>query len=225
MTTLTLPYKDFMALVAPVIPMVAPTTSYGALEGVRIRTRNGQVVAEAVSAQMMGMCVRDHADAPDGFDIVFPVRDLPTRPTMFTHIGLEATTKGTVIVEWSGGGTALTEYDVLDPAMFPNLAKKLTQALQLEDRCGTAHLSADQLKAFAIAAEPSNNLHRAPLMVHTTRTVYDPILVTCGSHFAGLATAQPILEPHGRSIHHHKAQQNPVNPVPFWIDQLAEGAP
>lgn len=219
MTTIRMSYPEFRALVNPVIPMVS-TSSIGALEAVRIRTSGHHVIAEGASATMMGMCVRPMIDTPPEFNIVFPIGDLPTHgPAAFSDIALEQTNKGTVIVEWSGGGTALGEYDVFDGNQFPDVATKVQKALTYEDRGHEARLSPTQMNAFAVAGEPANNLDKAPIVIHTSPGVHDLVLITCGRHFAGLASPlrSTVAQPRGKL---YIPKQPVTDPIRTWTEQL-----
>lgn len=223
MPTLTMSHRAFRELVLPVMPMIAESSAVQALEAVRIYTEPGRVVAEAVSATMLGMCVRPLEDAPAGFDLLFPAADIPVAPSMFDEIGLEQTTHGTVIVDWSvaGSSPALREFNVLPGRLFPDLRKKLVQALEVTEHAKFANLTAAQLVAFSVCAERTNNPHEAPLVIHPGATVHDMVLITCGDHFAGLATASSTIRHQPTRTKLRMPNPPAGDPIELWKTQLS----
>ena len=223
MTTLKMTHSEFRRLVEPVMPFVQPDTAVHALSGVRIRTEPGRVIAEAVSETMFGMCVRAHPDAPAGFDIVFPHADIPVGGG-FDALGLEQTAVGTVVVDWTtmgGSSIALREYDLLDPAHFPDLAKKIRKALEIPQRAMSVWLDAAQMAAFRVAAERPNNLDHAALVFHPGANRHDMVLVTCGDHFAGMASSASNIRK--QPTRHRLQVKNPApgDPIEVWTRQLS----
>jgi hypothetical protein len=221
MTKLSMSVNQFRVLVAPVVPFVARQSAVHVLEGVRVRTEQDRVVAEAVSGTMLGMCVRPMPGVVPGFDVVFPIDDLPvSNLDSDATIELEQTGKGTVIIAWSHR-SALAEYDVLDSARFPNLRAKIVKALGVEGRTGSVWLTADQMAAFTVAAQTVNNPRRAPLVLHPGATIHDQILVTCGDHFAGMCTASSSIRQQPTRTKLRVVNPPAGDPIELWTKQLS----
>jgi hypothetical protein len=204
-TGLTVSAAELRSVVLPVMALVDPGSAVYALTGVRLRTEDEYLIAEAAGQFALGQC-RQIVDQPGDLDVLLPLDALQRVLRAVADIADQRTvvdfTVGspgrlTVVVRTQPDvNAAAFAFELMDHTQFPDLAKPFLRALQAPASSRTAAaLSLSQLDAFRAVEDTPSNPDGYPLVILPGRMRADSVLVTCGHHFIGLVTPRQERRP------------------------------
>jgi hypothetical protein len=203
-TGLTVTAAELCSVVLPVKGLVDPGSAVYALTGVRLRTDDEYLVAEAAGQFALGQC-RQIIAHPGDLDVLLPldalkrvlraVADIGPRTAVDFTVGKPG--RLTVVVRSTPDvNAAAFSFELMDHTRFPDLGKPFRRAI--EAPAGprpAAALNLSQLDVFRAVEDARSNPDDYPLVILPGRTRTDPVLVTCGHHFIGLITPRQGLRP------------------------------
>jgi hypothetical protein len=190
-TGLTVTAAELCSVVLPVKGLVDPGSAVYALTGVRLRTDDEYLVAEAAGQFALGQCRQIIALKR----VLRAVADIGPRTAVDFTVGKPG--RLTVVVRSTPDvNAAAFSFELMDHTRFPDLGKPFRRAI--EAPAGprpAAALNLSQLDVFRAVEDARSNPDDYPLVILPGRTRTDPVLVTCGHHFIGLITPRQGLRP------------------------------